>query len=45
MFHLAIIRKRTGFSNNARSLFEPPSFDDANFKFNEMEMTTKIILK
>ena len=42
---LGIPTENYGFSNNARSLFGPPSFDDAKFKFNETEMTTEIILK
>jgi len=42
---LGIPTEKYGFSNNARSIFGLPSFDDAKFKFNKIEMTAEIILK
>jgi len=42
---LGIPTEKYGFSNNDRSLFGPPSYEDAKFKFNSVEMKTEIILK
>jgi len=42
---LGIPTENYGFSNNARSLFGPPSFEDAKFKFNSIEMKIEITLK